>query len=116
MDSYRDALMRGSETEQPDALVAREEIRNILEHAVAQLPTILRTAFILRDVEGLSNEETARILDIPPGTVKTRLFRSRMRLKEILAPELASAIRGSFPFAGSDCADLTKRVIGDLGL
>jgi RNA polymerase sigma-70 factor (ECF subfamily) len=88
----------------------------MLEQAVEELPDQYRTVFVLRDVEGLSGEEVAEILDIPTATVKTRLFRSRRKMKELLAPEVAAVLSGTFPFAGADCAALTKRVIADLAL
>jgi RNA polymerase sigma-70 factor (ECF subfamily) len=116
LDAYRETFMRGSETESPDAAIAREQIRRLLEEAVSNLPDIFRTVFVLRDVEGLDNEETAEILCIPPATVKTRLFRARRRLQQMLAPELGTALSGTFPFAGADCAALTERVLAELGL
>jgi RNA polymerase sigma-70 factor, ECF subfamily len=116
LDTYREALMRGSEADAPDATVAREQIRKLLEQAIAELPDNFRTVFVLREVEGLSSEETAAILDVPVATVKTRLFRGRQRLQQSLAPELSATLSGTFPFAGVDCASLTQRVIGALGL
>ena len=116
LDDYRDALMRGSIAETPDAAVAREQIRKLLEHAVEQLPDPFRTVFVLREVEGLSSEETAEVLDLPVATVKTRLFRSRRRLQQLLAPEVATVLTGAFPFAGSDCASLAERVMAKLEL
>ena len=67
--------------------------------------------FILRDVEGLSVAEVAETLDIPAATVKTRHLRARRRLQEDLAPELRSALTGTFPFAGADCEKLTEQVV-----
>lgn len=116
MDDYRDALMRGSDAESPDVTVGREQVRKLLEQAVAELPDLFRTVFVLREVEGLSSEEAAEILGIPVATVKTRLFRSRRRLQEILAPELGTVLSGTFPFAGADCAALTRQVLLHLGL
>lgn len=116
LDNYRDALMRGSDGDAPDVAVAREQIRKLLEQAVAQLPDPFRTVFVLREVEGLSSEETAEVLDLPVPTVKTRLFRSRRRLQELLAPEVATVLNGAFPFAGNDCASLAERVLAKLGL
>lgn len=111
MDTYRETLMRGSEAEAPDVALAREQIRSLLEQAVAGLPDSFRTVFVLREIEGLSVEETADILGTPPATVKTRLFRARRRMQEILAPELGNVLSGTFPFAGADCAALTNRVL-----
>ena len=70
-------LMRGSEAERADVAFAREQIRMLIEHAVAALPEAFRTVFVLREIEGLSSEQTAEILDVPVATVKTRLFRGR---------------------------------------
>src|SRR6476659_1118892 len=111
LDDYRDALMRGSDAEMPDVTAAREQVRKLLEQAVAALPDPFRTVFVLREIEGLSSEETAESLGLPVATVKTRLFRSRRRLQEMLAPEVKNVLRGTYPFAGSDCAALTQRVL-----
>jgi RNA polymerase sigma-70 factor (ECF subfamily) len=116
LDDYRETLMRGSEPEAPDVSLAREQVRKLLEKAVAELPDVFRTTFVLRDIEGMSGEETAAILDIPVATVKTRLFRARRELRQMLAPELSSVLTGAFPFAGHDCAALTARVLTQLGL
>jgi RNA polymerase sigma-70 factor (ECF subfamily) len=115
LDAYRETLMRGSEPDAPDVTLAREQIRKLLEKAVGELPEIFRTVFVLREVEGLSSEETAAVLDIPVATVKTRLLRARRRLQQSLQPELGSVLTGTFPFAGADCAALTKRVMERLG-
>ena len=116
LDDYREALMRGSEADPPDAAVAREQIRRLLENAVANLPDVFRTVFVLREIEGLSSEDTAAVLGVPVATVKTRLFRGRRRLQEMLAPELGSVLSGTFPFAGADCAAMTARVLAALDL
>ena len=116
LDAYRDTLMRGSEPDAPDVSVAREQIRKLLERAVGDLPDIFRTIFVLREIEGLSSEETAAILEIPVATVKTRMFRARRRLQQMLAPELSTVLTGTFPFAGTQCARLTERVLAQLGL
>ena len=116
LDHYREALMRGSNADAPDVSLAREQIRKLLEQAVAELPDHLRTVFVLREIEGLSGEETADVLEVPVATVKTRLFRSRSRLQKALAPEVASALHGAFPFAGSDCAAMADRVVSKLGI
>ena len=116
MDDYREALMRGSEARPPDVAVAREQMRLLLEQAVAALPETFRTVFVLREVEGLSGEETAEVLDLPVATVKTRLHRARRKLQQILAPQIGNALSETFPFAGANCAALTERVLARLGL
>jgi RNA polymerase sigma-70 factor (ECF subfamily) len=116
LDAYRENLMRGSDTERPDVAVAREQIRTLLEHAVAELPETFRTVFVLREIEGLSSEETADVLEIPVATVKTRLHRGRRRLHDMLAPEMSDLLSGTFPFAGADCEAMAARVLKELGL
>ena len=69
----------------PEQLLARAELEDILRNAVKSLPPIFRTVFYLRDVEELSTEETAEILGLSVGAVKARLFRARLRLREELS-------------------------------
>jgi RNA polymerase sigma-70 factor (ECF subfamily) len=108
--------MRGSASETaPDAALAREQLRAILERAIGDLPDVFRHVFVLREIEGLSVEETAEALAIIPATAKTRLLRARRRLQEALAPEVKAALTGTFPFAGADCARMTERVLAALG-
>jgi RNA polymerase sigma-70 factor (ECF subfamily) len=116
LDEYREKLMRGSTSgSAPDASLAREQIRSLLERAIADLPDSFRQVFVLREVEGLSVEDTAEALDIIPATVKTRHLRARRRLQEALSPELKAALAGTFPFAGADCERMTERVLTALG-
>lgn len=116
LDDYRDKLMRGSEAPSPDATVAREQLRALLEQAVGALPENFRAVFVLREIEGLSVEETSEALAIPQATVKTRLLRARRRLQDALAPEVRTALTGTFPFAGADCSAMADRVLAELGL
>ena len=116
LEDHRETLMRGSEARQPDVALAREQMRLLLEQAVAALPEAFRTVFVLREVEGLSGDETAEVLGLPVSTVKTRLHRARRKLQQILAPQIGTALSESFPFAGADCAALTERVLAKLGL
>ena len=111
MDEYRDKLMRGSGPPSPDCAVAREQLRTLLEKAIADLPDAFRAVFVLREVEALTVEETAEALGLAPNTVKTRLHRARRKLQESLAPEVHSALAGTFPFAGADCAAMTQRIV-----
>jgi RNA polymerase sigma-70 factor (ECF subfamily) len=115
LDVYREKLMAGSETQPPDASLAREQLRRLLEKAVADLPEMFRTVFVLREIEGLSVEDTSDVLSIPTATVKTRLLRAKRRLQEALAPDVHDALMGTFPFAGADCAALTEKVMRSLG-
>lgn len=111
LDDYRDRLMHGSQPATPDAAYAREQLRQLLERAIGDLPDAFRAVFVLRDIEGLSIDETAEALGLVPATVKTRLLRARRKLQDALAPDVKSALEGSFPFAGADCRAMTDRVL-----
>ena len=111
LDDYREKLMRGSMTGSPDGDYARGQLRRVMERAIGDLPSSFRLVFVLREIEGLSVEETAEALGLVPATVKTRHHRARRRLQEALAPEVKSALAGSFPFAGADCEAMTERVV-----
>ena len=95
----------------PERDVAQREIRKLLEHAIDALPEPFRLVFVMRDVEEMSIEETARLLAIRPQTVKTRLHRARRLLRQSLDRHLATTLRDSFPFAGERCARITETVL-----
>jgi RNA polymerase sigma-70 factor, ECF subfamily len=69
----------------PEQELQRTELETILQSAARSLPITFRTVFFLRDVEGLSTEETAELLNLSEGAVKARLFRARLRLREELS-------------------------------
>jgi RNA polymerase sigma-70 factor, ECF subfamily len=69
----------------PEQLLGRTETREAMEKAIQNLPTSFRTVFMLRDVDGLSTEETAEVLGLTVSAVKARLFRARLRLREELS-------------------------------
>ena len=79
----------------PSEAVEREEVRNLIQRAVEQLPDIYQQVFLLRDVEELTISETAEALNISIPSVKVRLHRARMMLQKQLAPQLRTVNRTS---------------------
>jgi RNA polymerase sigma-70 factor, ECF subfamily len=71
----------------PQKAALTSELRRQLDQAIRDLPEPLRLVVILRDLEGLSTEETAAELGLSPGAVKVRLHRARQRLREALTVE-----------------------------
>src|SRR5882672_134974 len=69
----------------PEQRYSKEELHDILDKAVNGLAPPYRTVFVLRDVEGLSTEETAEALDLSVPAVKSRLLRARLQLRDKLA-------------------------------
>lgn len=79
----------------PEAEFASAEARSELEQAIGELPETLRPVFILRELEGMSTEETAQVLEISVANVKTRLHRARLWLRERLAAYFTELAQGS---------------------
>src|SRR5712691_10510698 len=69
----------------PEELYRASELRDILIKALEELRPILRTVFVLRDIEGLSIDQTAEVLDLSASAVKARLWRARLQLRELLS-------------------------------
>jgi RNA polymerase sigma-70 factor, ECF subfamily len=74
----------------PFDLMAAQEIQEVVQNALQQIPEVFRSAVILRDLEGLSYEEVAEVLECGVGTVKSRILRGRRVLKELLDPLLGA--------------------------
>lgn len=64
-------------TDTPEAIAMKDEMHERINESIEQLPEDLRTAIILREIEGLSYEEIAEAMDCPVGTVRSRIFRAR---------------------------------------
>jgi RNA polymerase sigma-70 factor (ECF subfamily) len=83
-----DRHARLKEGDTPEGVLLTEEIRSVVEKAMEQLPEDLRTAIVLRELEGLSYEEIAEAMDCPVGTVRSRIFRAREAIDKKLKPLL----------------------------
>jgi RNA polymerase sigma-70 factor, ECF subfamily len=94
-DESYDMQSKLKDNETPEALVLTEEIRSTVNQAIEALPEDLRTAIVLRELEGLSYEEIAASMECPVGTVRSRIFRAReaidRRLREVFEGGLGRA-------------------------
>jgi RNA polymerase sigma factor (sigma-70 family) len=95
----------------PEQIMAQGEIRVVLEQAIDELPNSFRAVFVARLVEGMSVEETADLFGLKTETVKTRLHRARLLLRESLDNRLGPSLTQTFPFGDSRCAAMTDAVI-----
>lgn len=77
----------------PDEMVAARQTERIVQEAIAVLEPTFRECLVLRDVEELSYEEIGEITGLPPGTVKSRIFRARTQLRELVEARLGEKIR-----------------------
>lgn len=86
-DSYdgSDALR---EADDPEGLLRSQEIKEVILNTIELLPAELRSAIILRELEGMSYEEIASIEDCPIGTIRSRIFRAREAIDKQLKPLL----------------------------
>jgi len=72
----------------PESVLLSNEIARTVNSTIEQLPEELRTAIQLREIEGMSYEDIARVMDCPIGTVRSRIFRAREAIAEQLRPLL----------------------------
>jgi len=83
-----DGESRLKEFDNPENLLLTDEIKRTVFMAIEALPEDLRTAITLREMEGLSYEEIAEVMDCPVGTVRSRIFRAREAIDKELRPLL----------------------------
>jgi RNA polymerase sigma-70 factor (ECF subfamily) len=83
-----DGAMGLKEYATPERLLLKDEIEALIAKAIDELPDDLRTAIILRELEGLSYEEIAQTMECPIGTVRSRIFRARDAIDSRLKPLL----------------------------
>jgi RNA polymerase sigma-70 factor (ECF subfamily) len=76
----------GLASNSPSEAVSAIDLRRHVRRCISQLPELYREVLILRDIEEFDTELTARLLDVSPGVVKTRLHRARRALRQLLEP------------------------------
>jgi RNA polymerase sigma-70 factor, ECF subfamily len=77
-----------SDVDTPESVLLSEEIKQKVAEVIHKLPADLRQAITLRELEGLSYEEIAEVMDCPIGTVRSRIFRAREAIDAVVQPLL----------------------------
>jgi RNA polymerase sigma-70 factor (ECF subfamily) len=98
----------------PQVATEAAQMQTLLERAITELPDAFRSVFMLREVEGLSLEETSEYLGIPAATVKTRDHRARKLLRTYLSDSVRTTLPATFPFMGERCDRIVSRVMARL--
>jgi RNA polymerase sigma-70 factor, ECF subfamily len=117
LEAVDDAVLQDGGRRFADAedTVANHEIAAALGAAVDQLADIYRVVFMLREVEGMSTEETAEALDISTDTVKTRLHRAKADLQRRLAHLVVAHAGRTFEFPATRCDRVVLAVLRQIG-
>jgi RNA polymerase sigma-70 factor (ECF subfamily) len=92
----------------PEEVYCKRQIAQTLAHATLGLSPTLRTTFRLRDVDGLSIRETAQLLGVPTGTVKARLTRARVRLRQVIKKSFRESVRRSTYSRKQECTEIGR--------
>jgi len=110
-----DGEAAGARSDDPERQSARREIAGLLEAAIDALPDAFRTVYVLREIDGMTVEETAESLGLEANTVKTRLHRARALLRGQLVRDFDAAALEAFPFGAGRCDRLTDAVLRRIG-
>lgn len=113
-----DDAERGSATDRPgpERRAQNRELGTLLSDAVESLPDLLRPVFVLREIEGLSSDETAEGLGISSANVRVRLHRAKALLRDRIDEQMGQEARQLFLFAGPRCDRLVKAVFARLAI
>jgi RNA polymerase sigma-70 factor (ECF subfamily) len=98
----------------PETLAVASDLMQHVEAEVAALPEAYRSVLLLREVEGLSTEETAACLEISTDVVKTRLHRARTMLRDALYRRVGVGMQTIFAFGAQRCDRVVARVMEEI--
>ena len=108
-------LSKGS-TGDPERTASGREFSKMVEQAIDELPDIYRSVLILREVEGMTTEETASILDVQTDVIKTRLHRARASLRDAIEGRIGEQMQNSYTFGNERCDRVVAAVLARLNL
>lgn len=109
-------LLRTDSSAEPETVTMRAEATRSLENAVDRLPRDYRVIFILRELEGMSIEETSSLLGIKAATVKTRLHRAKHILRQRFKYRLEEFRSMAYAFDGHRCDSIVTQVFRKLAI
>jgi RNA polymerase sigma-70 factor (ECF subfamily) len=109
-----ETMMKEHPDDSPEDHAQRRELGGILEAAVDALPEIYRVVFMMREVEQLSTQETADVLELSEEAVKVRLHRARGMLRDGLFARVDKSLAGTFPFLGARCDRIVAAVMSKI--
>lgn len=98
----------------PENELSNQQLGNLLEACIDELPENFRTVYMLRALEGCSTRETADILEIPEATVKTRFHRANRLLKQRILEYSDVTLATLHEFAGHRCDNVVRNVLNHL--
>ena len=99
------------QAEGPDATAVRSQIRALIQDKLDDLPVDFRLVFVLRCVEEMSVDDVAQYLQVPEATVRSRYFRARALLRDVLGREFETAERDVYEFGGARCDGIVANVM-----
>jgi RNA polymerase sigma-70 factor (ECF subfamily) len=100
----------------PERTAARREFSHLVEEAIDGLADIYRAVVILREVEGMTTEETAAVLEVEPEVVRTRLHRARASLRTAIEDRIGEQMKGTYTFGNERCDRVVAAVLARLDL
>jgi len=114
LEGKEEMLMSDETDDSPEKHAARRELAGVLESAVDALPEIYRIVFMMREIEQLSTQETADVLELSEEAVKVRLHRARAMLRDGLFAKVDKSLSSTFPFLGARCDRIVAAVMAKL--
>ena len=114
LEGKEEMLMSDETDDSPEKHAARRELAGVLESAVDALPEIYRIVFMMREIEQLSTQETADVLELSEEAVKVRLHRARAMLREGLFAKVDRSLASTFPFMDERCDRIVAAVMAKL--
>jgi RNA polymerase sigma-70 factor (ECF subfamily) len=100
----------------PERAAAGRELGQMVEQAIDGLPEIYRAVLIMREVEGMSTNEAAAVLDVEPEVIKTRLHRARASLRAAVENRVGDQMKNAYTFGNERCDRVVAAVLARLNL